>query len=114
MKERFKLLIHGKCLLYNRIISPMCILWCSLHELLWVKFNTLPRGYKTFFMLNSTEHGNSTAHKTNTLTKKTFLSFQLADVVIQHLRVGKIEKFFYYNICELERKKSFFRQYLSC
>ena len=75
MKENIKLLIHGKCLLYNRSISPVCILGCSFHKLLWVKFNTWPRGYKTFFMLNSTEHGNSIAHKTNTLTKKTFLSF---------------------------------------
>ena len=60
-------------------------------------------------MLNSTEQGNTTTHKTNTLTKKTFLSFQLADVVfIQHLRVGKKEKFFLIQHLRVGKKEKFY------
>ena len=39
------------------------------------------RGYKTFFMLNSTEYEISTAHKTKIPTKK-FLALSLSDVVL--------------------------------
>ena len=40
------------------------------------------RGYKTFFMLNSTEHEISTAHKTKMLKKiKIVLAYKLSDVV---------------------------------
>ena len=53
-------------------------------------------------MLNSTEHGNSTAHKTNTLTKKTFFlsaSWKERKVfLLQHLRVGKKEKIVFVSI----------------
>ena len=41
-----------------------------------------PRGYKPFFMLNSTEHKISTAHKTKIPTKK-FLALSLSDVVFK-------------------------------
>ena len=35
------------------------------YNTVYTKMNiTRPRGYKTFFMLNSTEHGISTAHRT--------------------------------------------------
>ena len=37
---------------------------------------TRPRGYKTFIVLNSTEHEISTAHKTNVLINKDFSCFQ--------------------------------------
>ena len=41
---------------------------------------TGPRGYKTFFMLNSTEHKISTAHTTKIPTKK-YVALILSDVV---------------------------------
>ena len=34
---------------------------------------TWPRGYKTFFMLNSTEHEISTVHKTKIPTNKSII-----------------------------------------
>ena len=40
-----------------------------------------PRGYKIFFMLNSTEHEISTAHKTKIPTMKKFLALSLSYVV---------------------------------
>ena len=42
--------------------------------------DTRPRGYKTFFMLNSTEHEISTANRKYRQMKK-FLAFSLSDVV---------------------------------
>ena len=42
---------------------------------------TRPQGYKTFFMLNSTEHKNSAAHKKlNYRQMKKFLVLRLSDV----------------------------------
>ena len=44
--------------------------------------NTWPRGYKTFFMLNSTEHEISTAYKKLKYRQiKKFLALGLSDVV---------------------------------
>ena len=41
-----------------------------------------PLGYKTFFMLNSTEHKISAAHKTEIPTnKEVFFALSLSDVV---------------------------------
>ena len=40
-----------------------------------------PRGYKTFFMLISTEHEISTAHKNKYQQIKKFLALSLSDVV---------------------------------
>ena len=57
----------------------------------------MPRGYKAFFMLNSTEHKISTTHKTKTLTKK-FLALSLSDVVFVilmcwHFNIYEHDKF---------------------
>ena len=43
---------------------------------------TRPRGYKTFFMLNSTEHEISTAHKTKIPANKKFLALSLSAAVL--------------------------------
>ena len=43
-----------------------------------------PRGYKTFFMLNSTEHEISTAHKTKILTNKEVSCFKSLRCCIYH------------------------------
>ena len=44
--------------------------------------DTWPHGYKTIFMLSSTEHGISAAHKNKHDKKiKSFLAFKLSDVV---------------------------------
>ena len=44
---------------------------------------TRPRGYKRFFMLNSTEHELSTAHKNEYYNRqmKKFLALSLSDIV---------------------------------
>ena len=47
--------------------------WTSLCENLSTGFATRPQGYKTFFMLNLTEHEISTAHKTEMLNNRLFL-----------------------------------------
>ena len=48
-----------------------------------VNHQNRPQGYKTFFMLNLTEHEISTAHK-NENTNKKFLALSLSDVVFYH------------------------------
>ena len=45
----------------------------------------MPRGYKTFFMLNSTEHEISTRHKNQHLKVKKFLALSLSYVVFNML-----------------------------
>ena len=37
-----------------------------------------PRGYKTFFVLNSAEHGNLNAHKYKNIKKFSFLQAQIS------------------------------------
>ena len=46
-------------------------------------FRTWPRGYKTFFVLNSTEHEISSAHKNlkNEQQMEKFLALNISDVV---------------------------------
>ena len=47
-----------------------------------------PRGYKTFFMLNSTEHEISTAHKKLKYRQiKKYLALSLSDVFIMLINV---------------------------
>ena len=46
--------------------------------------NCRPRGYKTFFMLNSTEHGISTAYKTKMLKNNDLSRFQALRCCIYH------------------------------
>ena len=48
------------------------------------KVYTRPRGYKTFFMLNSTEHEISLGHK-NKNTKNLKLSFMLSSTELAQL-----------------------------
>ena len=43
-----------------------------------------PRGYKTFFMLNSTEHEISTAHKNKNTNKKEVSCFKSFKCCIYH------------------------------
>ena len=45
---------------------------------------TWPRGYKAFFMLNSTEHEISTAHKTKIPTNKEVSCFKSLRCCIYH------------------------------
>ena len=67
-------------------VRPMNDLSNTLLGSFDIKFNRLTnkhlaRGCKFYFILNSTEHEISTAHKTKML-KKTFLAFKLSDVVL--------------------------------
>ena len=69
-------------LLLNLIVEEVLIVEQITGEL-W-KYINRPRGYKTIFMLNSTEHEISTAHKNkNTLCQqmKKFFAFSHSDVV---------------------------------
>ena len=54
--------------------------WVLSQENLSLVLATWPHGYKTFYMLNSTEHGISTAHKSlynyKKLKKKNFSRFK--------------------------------------
>ena len=50
-------------------------MWLGSREQM-TKALTRPGGYKTCFMLNSTEHGISIVHKSKMLKNKDFSSFQ--------------------------------------
>ena len=56
-----------------------------------------PQGYETFFMLNSTKHGISTAHKTKTPTKKKevscFESPEVAFIMLINVKCQKLLAF---------------------
>ena len=45
-------------------------LWICSGPRYWLHYRAWPRGYKTFFMLNSTEHEISIAHKNYSTDKK--------------------------------------------
>ena len=53
-----------------------------------VQHHYRPRGYKTFFMLNSIKNEISNPHKTKMLKMKTLLAFKHSEVVfIMHIHV---------------------------
>ena len=60
----------------------------------YVHISAWPRGYKTFFMLNSTEHEISTAHKIKYRQIKKFLALSLSDVVFIMLINVKMQQLF--------------------
>ena len=66
---------------WDRTCDHLCCGYgvCGLKVKLFLAW---PRGYKTFFMLNSTEHEISTAHKKLKYGQmKKFLALSLSDVV---------------------------------
>ena len=70
--------------------------------------NHLPRGYESFFMLNSTEHKISTAHKKLQYRQmKTFLALSLSDVIfimLIHVKMPTIVgKCWHFNIYEQDK-----------
>ena len=61
--------------------SKNLMLSCAEHDHFY-NLEARPRGYKTFFMLNSTEHEISTAHKKLQYRHMTkFLALSLSDVI---------------------------------
>ena len=59
-----------------------------------VAANYWPRGYNTFFVLNSTEHEISTAHKLKYRQITKFLALNISDVVFIMLINVKMSTFF--------------------
>ena len=49
------------------------------------EFESRPLGYKTFFMLNSTEHEISTAHKETKIPRKEVFCFKYLRCGIYHV-----------------------------
>ena len=49
--------------------------------------DTWPWGYKTIFVLNSTEHEISTSHKSKMLKNKDFLAIRRSDVFIMLINI---------------------------
>ena len=66
--------------------------WCLLLQT--VSTQTRPRGHKTFFMLNSTEHEISTRKNKNTNKRRSFLLLSLSDVVFMMLLNVKMPTIF--------------------
>ena len=71
---------------------------------------TRPRGYTTFFKLNSTEHKISTAHKTKIPTNKEASSFKAAySVTFDLLSFEKMFLFFKNTVKKLNFRYTFYQ-----
>ena len=66
--------------------------------------NIRPRGYKTFFMLNSTKHNFSTAHKKMIPTNKEVSCFKPLRCCIYHAnKCLNANNCWHFNICEQDK-----------